>query len=165
MVQRLQSLYPYKVFFSTVIVIKERTCSICGEKRSLRYHCGHYVGHVYAGELCCDIVKKCELEGVDVVRNPEHKYSVAFINGENGQEDHYDYCLLDAIMADWVDPYNPWYYETHHTHKSLNEFPGLKDNDYCPCGSAKKYSECCKNDPEGIKHTVYEFKAGMGSDL
>lgn len=164
MVQRLQSLYPYKVFFSTVIVIKERVCSICGKKRTLRNHCGHFVGHVYGGELCSDIVQKCELGGVDVVFNPEHKYAVAFVGGENGREDHYDYSILEAVMNEWDDPYKPWYYETRHIFKSPDDFPGLKDEDYCPCGSAKKYAECCKKRSEGIKHTVYEFKAGLEPD-
>ena len=38
MVKQLQSLYPYKVFMSTEIMIMERTCSICGQKRVIRHH-------------------------------------------------------------------------------------------------------------------------------
>ena len=40
-------------------------------------------------------------------------------------------------------------------------FPDLKDEDYCPCSSGKKYRDCCKNDPEGVKHVVYEFRPGL----
>ena len=162
MVKQLQSLYPYKVFLSTVILIKERTCSICNKKRTIRHHCGHFTGYVYNGELCYDRVEKCVLEGVDIVFNPEHKYAVAFgRRDENDKEDHYDYRLLDGLMSRWRDPYIPWHYITVHTHKSLDEFPGLKDESLCPCGSGKEYGECCKNDPEGVKHVIYEFRPGM----
>jgi hypothetical protein len=51
---------------------------------------------VYNGELCIDIVKKAELEGVDIVFNPEHKYAVAFLRDKEGdQTDHYDYRILE----------------------------------------------------------------------
>lgn len=161
MVRQLQSLYPYKLFFSTVIIFKERTCGICGKIRSIRHHCGHYPGHVYNGELCIDMVKKIDLSGIDLVFNPEHKYAVAFLPDENGKVDHYDYKLLVGLMGWWKDPYYPWHYTTKHIHKSPDEFPGLKDEDSCPCGSGKKYDECCKNDPEGVKHIVYEYRPGM----
>ena len=55
MVRQLQSLYPYKVFMSSEILIKERTCSICGKKRTIRHHCGHSPGYVYNGEHCCPL--------------------------------------------------------------------------------------------------------------
>lgn len=162
-VRQLQCLYPYRVFLSTEMVIKERVCSICGKKRSIRHHCGHFPGHIYNGEMCCDHVEKCALEGIAIVFNPEHKYAVAFgRNGENDHEDHYDYKLLKGLMDRWKDPYYPWHFTTRHIHKSTDEFPGLKDDDYCPCSSGKKYGECCKNDPEGIKHVVYVFKPGLG---
>ena len=162
MVRQLQSLYPYRVFFSTVIIVKERTCGICGKKRSIRHHCGHFPGHVYNGELCIDIVKKAELEGVDIVFNPEHKYAVAFgRNGEHDHEDHYDYKLLEGLMGRWKDPYFPWHYTTKHIHKSPDEFLDLTDDSICPCGSGKKYGECCKNDSEGVKHVVYEYRPGL----
>ena len=161
-VRQLQSLYPYKVFMSTEIVIKERTCSICGKKRLIRQHCGHFPGHVYMGELCCDIVNKWELKGISLVFNPEHKYAVAFnSDGKEGRKDQYNYLLLDGLMELWKDPYAAWHYTTKHIHKSPKEFPGLHDSDKCPCGSGKKYSDCCKNDPEGIKHVVYEFRPGL----
>lgn len=162
MVRQLQSLYPYRVFFSTVIIVKERTCGICGKKRSIRHHCGHFPGHVYNGELCIDIVKKAKLEGVDIVFNPEHKYAVAFLRGKEGdQTDHYDYGILEKIMRAWDDPYKPWHYTTKHIHKSPDEFPDLTEESKCPCGSGKTYGECCKNDPEGVKHVVYVFKSGL----
>lgn len=162
MVRQLQSLYPYKVFLSTEMLIKERTCSICGKKRYIRHHCGHFAGHVYNGEMCFDYVEKCALEGVAIVFNPEHKYAVAFgRNGEDDHVDHYDYKLLEGLMDWWKDPYYPWHYTTKYIHKSPDDFSDLTEESKCPCGSGKKFGECCKNDPEGVKHVVYEFKFGL----
>lgn len=161
-VRQLQGLYPYKLFMSTEVVIKERICSICGKQRMIRQHCGHFPGHVYMGELCSDIINKWELKGVSIVYNPEHKYAVAFLgDGKEGRKDHYNYMLLGGLMNFWKDPYAAWHYTIKHIHKSPDEFPSLMDDDKCPCGSGKKYSDCCKNDPEGIKHVVYEFRPGL----
>jgi len=161
MVGQLQSLYPYKVFMSTEILIKERTCSICGKKRMIRQHCGHFPGCVYNGEMCCDIVQAATLEGVSFVFDPEHKYAVAFLSDENGRTDQYNYMLLEEVIKFWKDPFMPWHYTTKHIHKSPDEFPDLTDEAACPCGSGKKYGECCKNDPEGVKHVVYTFGLGL----
>ena len=163
-VRRLQSLFPYRLFISTVIVITERTCKICGKRRTLRNHCGHYVGHVYAGELCCDEEKKGELHGADLVTNPEHKYAVVFPSDENGKKDNYDYQLLDCLMGVWKDPYSPWHYVTIHTHKKPEEFPQLSEDSLCPCGSGKRYKNCCKDNQEGIKHVIYEIRPGLNPE-
>ncbi len=164
MVSQLQSLYPYKVFLSTVMVIHSRICSICGKKRMIRSHCGHIPGYVYDGELCYDIVEKCDLKGVDLVCNPEHKYAVAFLTDENGNKKEYSYLLLEGLMERWKNPYSPWHYTTNHIHKSPKEFPGLIDESLCPCGSGKSYGECCKSDPEGVKHVIYSFVLGGGKN-
>lgn len=160
MVRQLQSLYPYKVFMSTEILIKERTCSICGKKRTIRHHCGHFPGYVYNGEMCHDTVDAATFEGVSFVYDPEHKYAVAFLSDGKGRKDQYNYTLLEGVMKFWKDPFMTWHYTTKHIHISPDEFPGLTDDSTCPCGSGKKYGECCKNDPEGVKHVVYTFGAG-----
>ena len=162
MVWQLQSLYPYKVFMSTEILIKKRTCSICGKKRTIRHHCGHFPGYVYNGEMCYDTVEVAALEGLALVFDPEHKYAVAFLSDGNGRKDQYNYMLLEEVMKYWRDPFMAWHYTTKQIHKSPEEFPGLTDDSMCPCGSGKKYEECCKNDPEGVKHVVYMFGAGWG---
>ena len=160
MVKQLQSLYPYKVFMSTEILIKERICSICGKKRMIRHHCGHYPGYVYNGEMCYDTVKAAALEGISLVFDPEHKYAVAFLSDENGRKDQYNYMLLEEVVKFWKDPFMTWHYTSKHIHKSPDEFPGLTDETACPCGSGKKYCECCMNDSEGVKHVVYSFGRG-----
>lgn len=161
MVRQLQGLYPYKVFMSTEILIKERTCSICGKKRTIRHHCGHFLGYVYNGEMCYDAVEAVALEDISLVFDPEHKYAVVFLSDENGRKDQYNYMLLEEVMKFWKNPFMTWHYTTKHIHKSPKEFPGLTDDSTCPCGSGKIYGECCKNDLEGVKYVVNTFGPGL----
>lgn len=155
----LQGLYPYKIFSSYVMRIKKERCSICNQIRSIRNDCGHRRGHVYNGVFCCNIVEECELKGIDIVDNPVHKYAVLFTQSKDGEsEDRYDYSLVEGLMQYWQKPFQHWTYDIKHIHKPLADFPGLTDYDYCPCGSGMKYGECCKQDPEGVKHIIYQFR-------
>lgn len=157
-VKQLQGLYPYKWFFSTVLLIKERKCSICNKKRSLRSNCEHIKGTVYHGELCADKITDCQLLSVDLVNNPEHKYAVPFTTSDKGEKiDHYDYKLLIYLMSIWHDPFELWYYDVKTDYLSHNNFSNLSDDSLCPCSSGKLYKNCCKNDDKGIKHYTYIF--------
>lgn len=108
MVRQLQSLYPYRFFASYVMHVKAEKCSICGQNRSIRCFCGHRLGKVYNGELCCNIVTDAELKGIDIVENPVHKFSVLFPSDSEGRHDHYDYTLLEELMKVWRKPFQFW---------------------------------------------------------
>ena len=108
MVRQLQSLYPYRFFASYVMHVKAEKCSICGQNRSIRCFCGHRLGKVYNGELCCNIVTDAELKGIDIVENPVHKFSVLFPSDSEGRHDHYDYTLLEELMKVWSKPFQFW---------------------------------------------------------
>ena len=154
MIHSFQSLFPYRVFMSTVIKIEEEICSICGTKVSIHSYCGHIPGYVYCGELCHRIVQKNTLVGVDVVTNPEHKYAVAFLNGE----DHYDYSLVAYLKQNWRHPLQRWGVTVSEDFVPHGSFPHLKDEDLCPCNSGLKYVNCCKNNSSGIRCYHYQFE-------
>ena len=155
----IQRLYPYNLFSSYVINIKSEVCSICGSVRSIRKDCGHRKGYVYKGELCCNEVVDFEFKGIDLVENPVHKFAVLFLCDKNGDKiDHYNYCLLEGLMEHWDKPFQSWSYSVEDIFKTVTDFPGLNDNSYCPCGSGKKFVDCCKNNPLGIKHKLYSFR-------
>lgn len=149
-IQKLQQLYPYRLFTSTVMVVKRMECSICGQKLSPRHNCGHKIGKVYNGEMCCRVVTDLELKGIDIVQNPEHKYTVLFSTNEKGEHiDHYDYSGLQMLMKLWVTPFQDWDYKV--TISYLPKQEAYNDDEFCPCGSALFYKDCCKDKP-GIKH-------------
>ncbi len=119
-IRLLQSIYPYRFFFSTVIDIKEEECSICGTKRSFETWCGHLTGKVYNGELCCNVVTKCEIKSVDLVMNPVHKYAVAFLSNQDGeQRDQYDYLFVKGLMKYWKSPYQWWTFRMEEENKKI----------------------------------------------
>ena len=156
-VRQLQSLYPYKFFASYVMHVKKEKCSICGRERSIRNFCGHRIGKVYNGELCCNMVTDAELKGIDIVENPVHKYSVLFPSDAEGRHDYYDYKLVEGLIEHWSKPFQFWKYVVRQVFKQKADFPGLTNESNCPCGSGKSYGECCALNAEGIKHTIYTF--------
>lgn len=152
-IQKLQQLYPYRLFTSIVMVVKSAKCNICGQKLSPRYNCGHKIGKVYKGEICCKEVTDFELKGIDIVPNPEHKYTVLFMtNGKGEYIDNYDYSGLQELMKLWLTPFQDWDYEVTKSYQPKQRV--YKDDEFCPCGSALFYKDCCKDKP-GIKHTQF----------
>ena len=64
-------LFPPQLFFSSGIIIKRSTCSICGHEYG---DCGHVKGKAYMGQMCGRIIKECDLSEISVVSNPANKH-------------------------------------------------------------------------------------------
>lgn len=105
-IRALQATYPYRLFFSTVILVKKEKCTICGRPVSILTPCPHIVGKVYNGELCQRVVTNFELKGIDAVENPEHKYCVPMFTDGNGKPiDLYDYSKVTTFVDMWRNLY------------------------------------------------------------
>lgn len=153
---KLQQLYPYRLFTSTEIVVKECECSICGAKLTPRRHCNHQLRKVYNGEMCRHIVRKVNLLGISIVSNPEHKSSVLFAKSNDGnQTDQYDYSTVKALLTIWKDTFQHWDYSTRVSYLPKGK-EKIKPDSFCPCGSGKLYKDCCLNKP-GIRHVHITF--------
>ncbi len=78
-VQKLHALekllFPNQMFMSTGLVAKEGECSICGQEYG---ECDHLKGKPYMGEICCEIVKKADLQEVSIVTEPADKRCRAY---------------------------------------------------------------------------------------
>lgn len=154
--KKFQSLYPYKFFFSTGEIVKEKICSVCGKKVNLRNHCGHEVGEIYNGEMCCRIIKHLEkLTDVSIVESPARKYAVAFSSTKDGH-DSYNYAALKYLIKHLESPFEKWDYELTTKRHPHDFFPSLNPNDNCPCNSGKKYIDCCKSE-DSILMPHYQF--------
>ncbi len=68
-VGKFQCVFPYKYFLSPEIIIHEKECNICGSKISIHNYCGHRVGEIYDGKMCCRIIKKLEFIGAVISDN------------------------------------------------------------------------------------------------
>jgi hypothetical protein len=167
-VERFQSLFPYKVFFSPEMVEKEKKCNICGKKVTPRNPCGHHVGEIYNGELCIREVTQVEFLGLAFVSSPVQKYSVPFLSNEDGNEvDHYNYKLVKYVITRLPSPFHEWEIEWKKIQHPLPlKYRGLKRNDDCPCGSGKKYKKCCQKELESLKdHCDIHFNFDLPKKL
>ena len=64
-------VFPPQVFTSMGIIVRRRTCSICGEEYG---ECTHLVGRPYKGEICHTFIAEIErVDHVAIVENPANK--------------------------------------------------------------------------------------------
>ncbi|MFA5014198.1 MAG: SEC-C domain-containing protein [Actinomycetota bacterium] len=153
--RKFQSLYPYKFFISTEEIIKEKECSICGKKISLRNHCGHIPGEIYDGEMCLRRITKVDFIGVSLVNSPDRKYAVAFPSTSEGA-DSFDYKLLKYLINLLESPFEKWNYKWSKRRHPHSFFKDITPNDNCPCESGKKYVDCCLNE-KGVLRPHCQF--------
>jgi len=143
--RQFQSLFPYKAFLSPAFLYLEKVCSICSNVVSIRNPCGHKKGEIYDGEMCAHEIRKGELLELSYVTNPVQKYSVLFFTDpQTGKQiDHYDYQSVKYVIDGLRNPFDAWdvhWTKIRHPH-SL--FAHLGRNENCPCGSGRKYKNCC----------------------
>lgn len=145
-VERLQSLFPYRMFFSPGLEILEQLCSICRAPIRLRSSCGHKRLELYDGEMCGRIITKARANHFAIVENPVQKYSVAF--PRDGKP--FNYALVDYVVRGLCTPWSRWRYEIEkRVRPSLSlgldreMFRGLGRNAPCACGSRLKFKKCC----------------------
>lgn len=157
-IKQYASLFPYKVFMSPEILHIATDCNICGKKVSIRKPCGHEVGEIYNGEMCIRIVTKMEFLGMSFVESPLQKYSVPFMTDEKTGKtvDHYNYALVSYLIKRLQSPFDSW--DVHWTKKRHphSKFKNVGRNDKCPCGSEKKYKNCCLKE-SGVLMPQCEF--------
>lgn len=145
-VARWQALFPYKYFFSPELLELEKQCNICNQVISIRHSCGHEVGEIYNGEMCCRVVTKVDLLGIALVSTkPMQKYSVAFpVDPATGmREDQFNYGLVSYVARRLHSPFDGWsssWTKKRHPH---SRYAHVGRNDPCPCESGNKYKKCC----------------------
>lgn len=157
---KFQSLFPYKVFFSTGVLNKAARCSICKAPVRLRQHCHHVLGEIYAGEMCCREVTECSLIEISIVQNPVHKYAVAFLVDPAGKaRDHYDYRLIFYVLKGLASPFHGWDIEWMMRRQPHARFGDVRPEEKCPCDSEHAYGECCLLE-EGVlrPHAIVDFE-------
>jgi hypothetical protein len=159
-IERWQSIFPYKMFFSPEFIALKKECSICGNIVTPRKPCGHIQGQIYDGEECLRRVTQKPL-GVSLVEKPLQKYSVVFlIDPETGTpRDHYNYGIVQHAISALQNPFDAWDVEHTKLIQPHSRFTHVGRNDPCPCGSRKKYKKCCGPE-EGVlcPHVEFHFE-------
>jgi len=145
MIALWQTLFPYRFFLSPGMIKKNWACSICGKKSTPIAPCGHTPGRVYAGESAVRIISEAELLEISIVTEPVQKYSVAFVEGKE-----FDYGIVEFVLDQLAAPFDPWDGAWGFERHAHDLFPGLDLEEPCPCGSALRYGECCRQE-SGVK--------------
>lgn len=143
-VERLQSLFPYRMFLSPGMEILEQLCSICEAPIKLRSSCGHKRLELYDGKMCGRIITKARANHVALVEHPVQKYSVAFL--QDGSR--FNYALVDYAIKGLRTPWSAWDYNIEKRTRPSSEldaskYQDLGRNDPCACGSTRKFKKCC----------------------
>lgn len=149
--QKLIPLFPYKIFSSREDIIKKEKCSICGKVVAARNPCGHRMGRLYMGEMCCRIPMELEYLGSSIVLKPFDNYTIKRTRGIK-----FDFSLLDYV-APRIYPYSSWSYKIEN--KLLPQYNKIGRNDKCPCGSGKKFKFCIRDDEDKHyeKHYIFQL--------
>lgn len=166
--EKFQSLFPYKFFVSPGMLYLEIECSICKQPISLRNFCGHVVGEIYSGEMCCRVITKWRLLEISVVTNPVQKYSVLFTSDPKTkkQVDHYNYSTVNYVIRGLRQPFEAWdvnWTKKRHPHAKYRH---ISRNEDCPCESGKKYKKCCFRESGILRpHAEIRFSKHPPADL
>ena len=147
-VKQIRELYPLHVGISPGLLIREKTCSICDTKLTLRAGCEHNFNEIYDGEMCHAVVTQFELLHVALVDNPAQNSTYIWpeIDGNPSFE------MLTFLAKAWNSPWDRWSYTKEERRSFHPLFKNIGRNDLCPCGSGLKYKRCCLK-----KDTVPEF--------
>ena len=152
-VQQFISVFPYRWGISPAFIYKAITCSICGERITVRSKCGHTLGEIYDGEMCVRQIESLEIIHVAIADPPAQRYSVFDLEpGIPGFEPVR--FLARALRTPW----DGWSVrkEERRTHHPL--FKGLEPSDMCGCASGKRYDECCMKSETVFPHFDFRFE-------
>lgn len=150
---QFQDIYPYNLFISPEMIINKNKCSICGKYIGVRNRCNHEIGEIYNGEMCLIEIEDVEINGLAIVRNPQQKYSVMFLN----ETDFYNYNNVKDVVENLDSPFINWILKKSYKIIPHSEFEDYKKSDKCPCLSLKTYGECCLK-KEGVFIPHYDVK-------
>lgn len=167
MVERWQSIYPYKLFASPEFIKKKIICSACKRRVTPRASCGHKKGNLYNGEICYHIIEEIDLISISLVEQPVQRYSVLFLGNEDGtQRDHYDYGNVRFVADRLISPFHEWNPEWTTRIFTAAEVAHLSTDHSCPCLSGKRFGECCFNKQEfEVPHLQITFSVPPAREL
>lgn len=138
-----ESLYPYKLFASSGLIVSESECSICKQPMN-GAKCTHIKGQLYWGELAVEIITRVsKVDEVSIVENPADKRCT--ITSGNVDEGKY-FEVIRKFKDLNLDEFRIFSIESvDETRYRRVDLP-ISRNARCPCNSGKKYKNCCGED-------------------
>lgn len=140
-----ESLYPFKVFASTEMIITKSECSICG-KPFQSLDCPHIKGTLYWGEVAIENVTEIkELQAVAMVSHPLDKRCVMELSDDTRTKEE-KFQLLNEFLEQPISAFQLFSIEIQKTRRQHLDIKIVGRNDKCSCGSRKKFKNCCGKD-------------------
>lgn len=151
-----ESLYPYKVFASSEMIISKSECSICG-KPFQSLECPHIKGNLYWGEIAIEkIIEVKEFQAVAMVSHPLDKRCVMEISDDKRTQEE-KFQVLHEFLEQSVPAFQLFHIEVSKTMRQRSDIDIVGRNEKCSCGSGKKFKKCCGQDLyyEQLHHIIH----------
>ncbi len=151
-----ESLYPYKVFASSEMIISKSECSICG-KPFQSLSCPHIKGKLYWGEIAVERITDIkEFQAVALVSHPADKRCVMELSDDNRTEEE-KFHILNEFLCQGVPAFQFFEVEVIKSTRRRSDIVIVGRNEKCPCGSGKKFKWCCGQELyyEHLHHIIH----------
>lgn len=136
-----EDLYPFKLFFSSEYIISKSHCSLCG-KSMQSLSCPHRKGELYWGKRAVEIVDEIKkLQAVSIVEHPDNKRLIVK-NKEDKRSPEEKFRMLDYFLDLGISKTAIYDKKIYRVRNEI--YKGVGRNEMCPCGSGKKYKNCCE---------------------
>ena len=140
-----ESLYPYKIFASTEMIITKSECSICS-KPFQSLDCPHIKGNLYWGEVAIENVTEIkEFQAVAMVSHPLDKRCVMELSDDTRTNEE-KFQLFNEFLEQQIPAFQLFTIEVQKTRRQRPDIKIVGRNAKCPCGSGKKFKNCCGQD-------------------
>ena len=163
LLSQYESLYPYTLFGSSEYVISKSHCSICG-KSMQSLSCPHIRGNLYWGEPAIEVIDEiATLRAISIVEHPEDKRCILWAADDTRTEEEKFKKL--SLFLEMQMPFLQQFTMTSRIELRTKEgLPSVGRNQKCPCGSGKKFKQCCGKDVY-YKHERNIISPGKTIDL
>ena len=139
---QIEILYPYVNFCSIEYITKKMTCSIC--KRSpYDPECNHIAGDLYWGEMAANVVEEMEGRGLGITKNPVDKSCVIRMDIDKNKLETSPFNLIHFFIKNSKFPLRDFDLFIRKRKLSRTIYNGRPEESLCPCGSGKKFKDCC----------------------
>ncbi|MFJ2458432.1 SEC-C metal-binding domain-containing protein [Pseudomonas neuropathica] len=140
----LETLYPYKVFFSMGAVVEWFECSICGKDID-SFDCNHRKGELYLGRIAYATARNIvQLDHIAIVDQPADKRCVISFSNEDNCFSAVRY--LGELISSKKLLISCFGGVAWGKRRLQNpEYKVLRRNELCYCQSGIKFKKCCIN--------------------
>jgi len=135
-----ESLYPYKIFVSSELIVTKSRCSICGASWN-SLDCTHIKGNLVWGKVVTEEILDAEFSAIAIVPHPIDKRCIIEID-EKDQE--YSFNKIDLFTGQNLYPFTMFTISSKKSFKRREDIKIVGVNSPCSCGSGLKFKKCCK---------------------